>query len=254
MESSKNNKIKKTVGIVINVLLWLFVIFAVVVTIIAVSAVSNKKNLPTIGGTCYLSVRSDSMNATKPDGVAADKPNGFKTGDLIFSKFISGNDEEIQKLEVGDVITFEYDLNSDGVTSPGEYNTHRITALNFGKDGKIESFETMGDNFEYSHGKGETVVIAKVLAVYTGSKISGLGSALNFLSSSLGFGLCILLPLVLFFGYELFVFIKTLLKVKNEGKKVITAEDEELIKQRAIEEYLKRKQEESGENQTHDDQ
>ena len=39
------------------------------------------------------------------------------------------------------------------------------------------------------------------------------------------------------------MFIKTLLTVKNEGKKVITAEDEELIKQRAIEEYLRRQQE-----------
>ena len=51
------------------------------------------------------------------------------------------------------------------------------------------------------------------------------------------------MPLFLFFAYELFVFIKTLLTVKNEGKKVITAEDEELIKQRAIEEYLRRQQE-----------
>ena len=29
------------------------------------------------------------------------------------------------------------------------------------------------------------------------------------------------------------------MKIKNEGKKMITAEDEEAIKQRAIEEYLK---------------
>ena len=48
-----------------------------------------------------------------------------------------------------------------------------------------------------------------------------------------------LLPMVLFFGYELFVFIRLVIKTKNEGKKVISAEDEELIKQKAIEEYLR---------------
>ena len=35
------------------------------------------------------------------------------------------------------------------------------------------------------------------------------------------------------------MFIRTFVKIKNEGKKMITAEDEEAIKQRAIEEYLK---------------
>jgi len=34
------------------------------------------------------------------------------------------------------------------------------------------------------------------------------------------------------------------MSVKNEGKKLITAEDEELIRQRAVEEYLRRQQEE----------
>ena len=66
---------------------------------------------------------------------------------------------------------------------------------------------------------------------------------MSFLQSSLGFGLCILLPLALFFVYELVIFIRTVLSLKNEGKKVISAEDEEMIKQRAIEEYLRRQQE-----------
>ena len=44
---------------------------------------------------------------------------------------------------------------------------------------------------------------------------------------------------MLFFIYELIVFIRKFLKVKNAGKKQITAADEEAIKQKAIEEYLK---------------
>lgn len=253
MEKTKKSNVKKTIDIVVNVILWLFVIFAVAVTVIAVSATGNKKNIPTIGGTCYLSVQSDSMNAQKPDWAGADKPSGFKKGDLIFGKYIADDNSLITSLQVGDVITYEYDMNKDGVISPGEYNTHRIQSIHT-SDGKVGYFETIGDNDEYSHGKTEQVPVAKVIAVYTGKKIVGLGSALTFLSSRTGFGLCILLPLALFFGYELFVFIKTLLKVKNEGKKVITAEDEEAIKQRAIEEYLKRKQEEENSKKPSEEQ
>ena len=88
----------------------------------------------------------------------------------------------------------------------------------------------------------EQVATGFIIAKYTGKKIGGLGSASTFLGSQLGFGLCILLPLALFFTYELVVFIRTVVKVKNDGKKMITAEDEEIIKQRAIEEYLKMKE------------
>lgn len=240
MEKTIKFNVKKAINIALNVLLWLFVAFAVVVTVIAISAVSNKKNIPTVGGTCYLNVLSGSMDAPKPEGVPENKPSGFKEGDLIFSKYINDNQEEINKLEVGDVITFELANDGKHVT----YNTHRIIEIIKNSDGEVVAFETLGDNPEYNHGTSERVPVNKVLAVYTGNKLNGFGDALEFLSGTLGFGLCILLPMVLFFGYELFVFIRTLLKVKNEGKKVITAEDEELIKQRAIEEYLKRKQEE----------
>ena len=42
------------------------------------------------------------------------------------------------------------------------------------------------------------------------------------------------------------VFIRTVLQVKNADKKVITAADEELIRQRAIEEYLKQQAAQNG--------
>ena len=97
----------------------------------------------------------------------------------------------------------------------------------------------MGDNVEYSKNTSETVSVGSVIAVYTGNKVGGLGAMMTFLGSQLGFGLCILLPLVAFFVYQLVIFIKTVVQVKNADKRVITAEDEELIRQRAIEEYLR---------------
>lgn len=252
METTKKNNIKKAANIIINIILWLFVIFAVVITVIAVSASANKKNVPTIGGSCYLSVQSDSMNAKKPDWVSNDAYEGFKKGDLIIGKYIAENSEEINNLKVGDIITFEYDINGDGQHSSGEYNTHRIVKINE-NNGVIESFETMGDNDEYSRGQTETVYASRVIAKYTGKRVGCVGSVINALNTQLGFGLCIVLPLLLFFAYELFVFIRTLMKVKNEGKKVISAADEELIKQRAIEEYLRQQKENSENNKNEND-
>ena len=230
-----STKTKKIIGIVVNVILWLFVAFAVAVTVFAFAASSNAKNVPTIGGKCYLSVMSDSMKS--------DKEGSFQKGDLIIGQYIYENSEEIDNLKVGDVITFEIDLNNDGIISKGEYDTHRITHIETDANGMALAFYTKGDNPEYASQDpeflGDRVRRVSVIAKYNGKKIGGLGGFLTFIGSKLGFGLCIVLPLVIFFGYEVYVFVKTVLKVKNEGKKVITAADEELIKQRAIEEYLK---------------
>lgn len=242
MEKTNTNKTKKILGIVVNVILWLFLIFSVVVTIFAVSASTNDNKLPTLGGNCYLSVLSGSMDATKPDWVAQDKPEGFKENSLIIGKYIYGNSDELNALSEGDIITFEYDVDHNGQIMPGEYNTHRIKSINKDANGKAVSFETVGDNDEYSHGVTETVSSGSVLAVYTGKKVNGLGGMLKFLGSQLGFGLCILLPLVAFFVYQLVVFVQAVIKMKNGNKRVITEADEEMIRRLAVEEY-KRQQE-----------
>lgn len=249
MEKQVKSKAGKIAGIIVNTLLWLFVIFSVVVTVMAVSATANQKGIPSIGGSCYLAVQSGSMNAPKPDGVGADKPEGFCKGDMLIARNIAGNAEAIAALQVGDIITFEWDITGDGVIGAGEYNTHRIIEI-VTKDGKIEYFKTQGDNPEYSRGQTENVYPSRILAQYTGRRIAGLGSALDFLRSSLGFGLCVLLPLALFFMYQLFVFVRALMQIRNEGKRMITAQDEEQIKARAIEEYLRRQQQ--GEEHPHD--
>ena len=134
--NAKKTNTKKILNIVVNVILWLFVAFAVVVTVVAVTASANKKNVPVVGGKCFLSVQSQSMNAAKPEGVASDKPAGFAQGDMIVGRYICDDDKAIDALEAGDVITFEFDINGDGQISPGEYNTHRIIAVNTGSDGK----------------------------------------------------------------------------------------------------------------------
>ena len=54
----------------------------------------------------------------------------------------------------------------------------------------------------------------------------------------LGFFLCIVLPLILFFLYELYRFITILVSEKQKKAEDKAIESEEDIKRRAIEEYL----------------
>lgn len=218
-----NQTVKKTIKIVVNVLLWVFLALALFMTILAFSAQASNAGYPKLGDTCLLTVESDSMNGQ--DG------KGFKKGDLIISHVLT--DEEKQNLRVGDVITFFVDLNFDGEK---ELNTHRIIERKE-QDGVI-TYVTQGDNREMSAQPDAPIGLSDIEAVWTGKRIGGIGAFIGFLRSSTGFLVCIVLPLAAFFIYELVVMINTINKIRNKGKKQITKEDEELIKQRAIEEYL----------------
>lgn len=230
------DKVKKIVDIATNVLVWLFVLFAILVTILAVSS-ANEKKIPTIGNTCYLKVESKSMDAKKPDW-AEGKPAGFAKGDMLIGEYVYGNYDKIGKLEKGDIITFEFEMQLQDGSKVTALNSHRIIEVNRESSGKIVSFTTQGDNRDVSI-VPEEVNLADIVAVYTGKKIVWVGGLIDLVRSPVGFVLVIILPLGLIFIWEVIAFIRTVLKVKNEGKKLITADDEEEIKKRAIEEYLR---------------
>ena len=128
-----------------------------------------------------------------------------------------------------------------------ENNIDRIVAVERNENGTLVSVTTKGDNNDLVD--GGQVSRGTIIAVYTGSKIPALGKVLGFLSTQVGFGVCILLPLILFFIYQLVKFVMAFMSVKNSGKKVISAADEELIRQKAVEEYLKKQQEKENNNE-----
>ena len=82
------------------------------------------------------------------------------------------------------------------------------------------------------------------MAVYTGTKIGGLGYVLSFLRTQLGFFLCVLLPMIIFFIYEAIRVVLNVIaynkeKALEEAKNVIAnSELTEEQKKKAIEEYL----------------
>ncbi len=224
-------KYKKVLKIVLNVFIWIFVVFSLFMTILALAAQSNADGVPAIGGKCFLTVASPSMSPT------------FDKGDLIFGEMLDA--EEKISLKEKDVITFYADLDGNGST---ELNSHRIVGINYDVNGNVESYVTRGDNEQTNPTADEDPVKWQyVIAKWNGKKIANVGSFMSFLQSPKGFLLLIVLPLVLFFLYELYVFIKTLLGMKKQKEAIvvqtgITAEEEEAIKQKAIEEYLKQQQ------------
>ena len=236
-KTAEKSTAKKVLRIVGNVLIWIFIIFAALTTVLAFAAQSSSDGVPAIAGRAILTVQSDSMarSAEEEGKVTLQEgwEKGFNKGDIIIGKKLST--EEMKELKVGDIITFKGTLagtNQEGL------NSHRIVEVI--KDGDNVSYRTCGDN---NLGEDtDTVSWQYVICKYTGTRIPGLGGVLDFLQTPTGFLVVIVLPLVAFFIFELVVFIRKFLKVKNAGKKQITAADEEAIKQKAIEEYLKQQQ------------
>ena len=67
----------KTWKIVLNVIIWLFVAFALIVTIISLSAsLGSQDGVPSVFGKSMMSVQSDSMKPTFSQGdmIIAEKP------------------------------------------------------------------------------------------------------------------------------------------------------------------------------------
>ena len=207
---------KKVVGIVINVILW-FVVFAALTTVVVFTGTSNN-GVGNLFGYMPFSIQTQSMEPT------------IKAGDVVIGKEVDFN-----TLKEGDIITYWTTVDEQKIL-----NTHRITKVISNGKGSVPSFKTKGDNNQIED--EYTVAAADIVAKYN-SKISGLGKAVDLLETQKGFFICIVLPLILFFLYQLYHFIKVIVTVKQENAG-LSKEDEEELKKKAVEEYLAKQKEE----------
>lgn len=199
---------KKVLGTIVNVLAWIVLIFALLITILVFTSERNN-GVPNLFGIMPMTVESDSMNPT------------FKKGDLIFVKQV-----DLFELKKDDVITFYAIVDNTRIK-----NTHRIVEIN--EEGKTRTFITRGDNNPVND--ESRVSASDIIGKWTGTKLAGFGNVLSFLRSKTGFFICIVIPMAIFFLFELYKFIVVLIEAK---KPKISEEDEEAIKKKAIEEYL----------------
>lgn len=200
----------------------IIVIFIISLLTIVMSISSRERNgVPSILGYAVMNVQTDSMEPT------------IMTGDLIIAKLSDQDD-----YQVGDIVTYRMQVDKTYVL-----NTHRIAERH--ENNGYPYFYTKGDN---ALGLDPTALAAgDIVAVYSGIRIPLAGKALSFLKTQTGFFLCILLPLLFLFAFELFRFIRNVIDY-NKQKALETAEARsaeltEELKKKAIEEYLKQQQE-----------
>ena len=137
--------------------------------------------------------------------------------------------------EVGDIVTYS-GLDTDG----NEYlMAHRIINVAKATDGTL-TYQTQGDNREMSEVPDQmdeasylsagSIVSVYYTKDYKGMIIKGLGAPLDFIRTQQGFFFVVLLPMILFFLYEL---IRVVLNISNY-KKAKANEDKEAAVKEAV--------------------
>ncbi|MCU0105083.1 hypothetical protein N7603_05375 [Acholeplasma vituli] len=231
MDKPKNN-IKKALKITGNVLFY-GLIFLLLLFSISNLSIKREGDIANIMGRGFLPVLSDSMEGSESDS--------FNKGALVFVKILDEDDKK--HLEIGDIITF-FDASLNAI------NTHRIVYVSENyvvtqgdKAAASAQYVPGGDNTGIQY---EVVTYANIKAVRTGH-INGLGGAINYLQTPVGFALFVILPVVLLLAYQGFVLTKTLLAVNKEkieakhatDKEVMLEAEKERIRKELLEELKK---------------
>lgn len=140
-------------------------------------ATKDDGSVSNLGGFTPMTVQSDSMSPT------------FDQGDLIVIKTC-----DTSKLQVGDIVTFHTIIDNQYAL-----NTHRIESID--ELNGMRSFTTKGDNNDVA----DTHIISDgdIVGQYV-FKIPGMGKVMDFLSSTWGFLIVIVLPMLLFFIYQVY--------------------------------------------------
>ena len=180
--------IKRVGTIIISVLLWLVILVAALYAFTTMATKDNQ-NVANLFGYTPLVVESNSMSPT------------FKKDDLIFVKKC-----DTSKLEEGDIICFHTIIDNEYAL-----NTHRIQSI--AENGEARSYTTVGDN---NNGVADQHIISDgdIVGKYVGH-ISGAGKLMNFLSRSTGFLLVIVLPMLIFFIYQVYNLIMISIRLKK---------------------------------------
>ena len=96
--------------------------------------------------------------------------------------------------------------------------------------------------------------VDQVIGKWTGRKLNGVGGVITWMQQPTNFFFVIIIPLILLFGYNVWIIISYVIEVKTaKARKLaleeakaggLSKEDEEEIKRKAVEEYLKKLEEE----------
>lgn len=238
-----NEKIKNVFNVLLDIFIVLIMIFAVLVLVIALSQKTG--NVSHIFGYTIRSVQTESMEQYDKVGNPVYENNAFFKGDLIVLKV-----EDRDTYEVGEAVMFYMPIrgNENGVFTECEPTrtdkkilvTHNI----------IEIVEKNGTTYYRTQGINNNGLVdlnlkepSEIVAVYTGVRIPSVGKAIDFIQTSTGFLVCIVLPILIFVIIQAIRVIKNFIaykaqKLATEGTPS-TGELTEEEKRRIAEEYMK---------------
>lgn len=179
--------LKRVGGILISVVLWAVILLAALFAFTTL-ATKDTNHVASLAGYTPLSVVSDSMSPT------------FDAGDLIIIRKC-----DPATLQEGDIVTFHTIINNEF-----SLNTHRITEIQ--EDGGARSYVTKGDNNAIAdvHMITDGDIVGRFV-----TRLPKFGKLVDFLSSSMGFLLVIVLPLLIFFVYQVYHLVTVSIDLKK---------------------------------------
>ena len=195
------HKLKKFLIVLVNVLLWGVILLAALFSFTTL-ATKNDGKLANIAGFTPLTVLSNSMY---PE---------FSEGDLIIIKKTN-----LENLKQGDIVSF-YTI----IENEYALNTHRILEIN--EQNGQRSYVTKGDNndLQDKHIIADGDIVGKYV-----TKIPLMGNIMQFLASSVGFLVVIILPMLLFLIYQIYNLITVAIAMKKQNSvEIAKANDTEL--------------------------
>lgn len=179
--------LKRAAGIFISIVLWAVILLAALFAFTTL-ATKDSSHVANLAGFTPLSVVSDSMAPT------------FQAGDLILIRSC-----DPASLKKGDIVTFHTIINNEFAL-----NTHRIAEIQGQADAR--SYVTKGDNNDIAdiHMITDGDIVGKYVA-----RLPHFGRVVEFLSSSMGFLLVIVLPLLIFFVYQVYHLVTVSIDLKK---------------------------------------
>lgn len=201
---------KKTLNVIKNVVVWLMVILAVFMMIFTVVSVNtfDRSDRSLFGFKAFI-VLSDSMSKTD-----------FSAGDLVLIEEV-----EPSTLKEGDIISYT----SQNSANYGETVTHKIRKLTTDANGE-PGFITYGTTTDTDD---ETVVTYPYVLGQYKTHIPKVGKFFQFLKTTPGYIVCILIPFLLLILIQGLNCVKLFRRYRQEQLAELNAEREKIEAERA---------------------
>lgn len=201
---------KKALNVIKNIFVWLMVVLAVCMMIFTVVSVNtfDRSDRSLFGYKAFI-VLSDSMSKTD-----------FSAGDLVLIKEV-----EPSTLKEGDIISYT----SRNTANYGETVTHKIRSLTTDANGE-PGFITYGTTTDTDD---ETVVTYPYILGKYKSHIPKVGKFFQFLKTTPGYIVCILIPFLLLILIQGLNCIKLFRRYRQEQLAELRAEREKIEAERA---------------------